>query len=115
MKITIEISEYSIIEFLTAMFPRLKIDDTKSPQSSPTQKCDLRGTFKKLAKEKGYTYAQMAAIAGIEESTIKCFMCGANDSRRIAEKLADVLGISILYKDGEFIAVEKTEGAGDSV
>lgn len=109
MKITIEISEYSIIEFLTAMFPRLKIDDTKSPQSTPTEKRDLRGTFKKLAKEKGYTYAKMAGIAGIEESTIKCFMCGANDSRRIAEKLADVLGISILYKDGEFIAVEKTE------
>lgn len=70
---------------------------------------EFRQIVKRLAKEKGYTYAKMAGIAGIEESTIKCFMCGANDSRRIAEKLADVLGISILYKDGEFIAVEKTE------
>lgn len=76
---------------------------------------EFRQTVKKIAKSQGLNYAQMASIAGIEESTVKCFMCGANDSRRIAEKLADVLGISILYKDGEFIAVEKTEGAGDSV
>lgn len=70
---------------------------------------DFRQTVKKLAKEKGYTYAKMAGIAGIEEGTIKCFMCGANDSRRIAEKLADVLGISILYKNGEFTVITETE------
>lgn len=65
---------------------------------------DFRQIVKRLAKEQGLTYAQMASTAGVEESTIKCFMCGANDSRRIAEKLADVLGISILYKNGEFSA-----------
>jgi transcriptional regulator with XRE-family HTH domain len=62
-----------------------------------------------MAKDKNLTYSGLAKLAKVEESTIKCFMCGANDSRRIAEKLADVLGISILYKNGEFIAVEKTE------
>lgn len=70
---------------------------------------EFRQIVKRLAKEKGYTYAYMAGIAGFEESTIKCFMCGANDSRRIAEKLADVLGISILYKNGEFTVVTETE------
>jgi transcriptional regulator with XRE-family HTH domain len=70
---------------------------------------EFRQIVKRLAKEKGYTYAKMAGIAGIDESTIKCFMCGANDSRRIAEKLADVLGVGILYKDGEFLVAEETE------
>lgn len=70
---------------------------------------NFRQVVKKKAKDKNLTYSGLAKLAKVEESTIKCFMCGANDSRRIAEKLADVLGISILYKDGEFIAVEKTE------
>lgn len=70
---------------------------------------NFRQVVKKMAKDKNLTYSGLAKLAKVEESTIKCFMCGANNSRRIAEKLADVLGISILYKDGEFIAVEKTE------
>ena len=70
---------------------------------------EFRQIVKRLAKEQGLTYAKIAESTSIEESTIKIFMCGASDSRRVAEKLADVLGISILYRDGEFIAVEKTE------
>ncbi len=70
---------------------------------------NFRQTVKKKAKEQGLTYAQLAKAALVEESTIKCFMCGANDSRRIAEKLADVLGVGILYKDSEFTVVSETE------
>lgn len=62
---------------------------------------NLRQTAKKIAKAKGMTYAVIAEKAGVEESTIKCFMCGANDSRRIAEKIADVLGIKLIYSNGE--------------
>lgn len=65
---------------------------------------EFRQNVKRIAKEQGLTYAKIAKSAGIEESTIKSFMCGASSSRRIAEKLADALGIAILYKNGEFSA-----------
>ena len=68
---------------------------------------EFRQNVKKLAKEQGLTYAKIAASTSIEESTIKSFMCGASDSRRVAEKLADVLGISIVYSNGEFLAKER--------
>ena len=64
----------------------------------------VRLIVKKLAKEQGLTYGRIAESTDIEESTIKSFMCGASDSRRVAEKLADVLGISLLYRDGRFYA-----------
>lgn len=70
---------------------------------------NFRKNVKTLAKEKGMTYAIMAERAGVEESTIKCFMCGANDSRRIAEKLADVLGMRMSYSNGIYELIEKTE------
>ena len=62
----------------------------------------FRQNVKRLAKERNLTYAQIAEKSGVEESTIKCFMCGANDSRRIAEKIADVLNISLIYSNGEY-------------
>lgn len=70
----------------------------------------FRQAVKKRAKDIGYTYARMAEMAEIDEGTIKQFMCGANESRRIAEKLADVLGMAILYQDGEFYVVENIDG-----
>lgn len=63
----------------------------------------FRQTAKKIAKEKNLTYAMIGEQAGVEESTIKGFMCGANDSRRIAEKIADVLGIKLIYSNGEYL------------
>ena len=52
------------------------------------------------------TYAQIAEQAGIEESTVKSFMCGANDSRRVAEKIADALGVKLEYSNGVYTVVE---------
>lgn len=63
---------------------------------------EFRQIVKKLAKQQGYTYAKMASMIGVEENTIKGFMCGASDSRRIAEKLADVLGLKLVYCNGEY-------------
>lgn len=63
---------------------------------------EFRQNAKALAKEKGLTYARVAKLTGVEESTIKCFMCGASDSRRIAEKLADVLEVKIVYSNGTY-------------
>lgn len=72
----------------------------------------FRQAVKERAKEVGYTYAKIAEIAGIDEGTIKQFMCAANDSRRIAEKLADALGMAILYRDGEFYVAGNPDSCG---
>lgn len=70
---------------------------------------EFRQNAKALAKKKGFTYAKIAEQAGVEESTIKCFMCGANDSRRIAEKVADALDMRMLYSNGIYELTEKME------
>lgn len=36
-------------------------------------------------------------------------MCGANDSRRIAEKIADVLGKTLVYSNGIYTLTNKEE------
>lgn len=63
---------------------------------------DFRVYVKETAKTKGVTYAMLASQTGLEESTIKCFMCGANDSRRVAEKIADAMGMEMTYKNGNY-------------
>ena len=71
---------------------------------------DFRQNAKIIAKEQGLTYAQIAAKAGVEESTIKCFMCGANDSRRVAEKIADALEVKIEYCNGRYSITDNIGG-----
>lgn len=66
---------------------------------------NFRQIVKELAKAKGLTYAKIAERAGIEECTIKSFMCGVSDSRRVAEKLADVLEIQIMYSKGVYSVI----------
>lgn len=68
----------------------------------------FRQNVKRLAKERNLTYAQIAEKSGVKESTIKAFMCGATDSRRVAEKIADVLEVKIVYCNGDYsITTEK--------
>lgn len=68
----------------------------------------FRQNVKRLAKERNLTYAQIAEKSGVKESTIKAFMCGATDSRRVAEKIADVLEVKIVYCNGNYsITAEK--------
>lgn len=62
----------------------------------------FRQKVKKYLKSKDMTYLQLGELTGFKESTIKCFMCGANDSRRIAEKISNVLNIKIIYQNGEW-------------
>lgn len=69
----------------------------------------FRQDAKRLAKSEHLTYAMIAKQAGVEESTIKAFMCGANDSRRIAEKIADVLGKTLVYSNGIYTLTNKEE------
>lgn len=69
---------------------------------------EFRQNIKKIAKSRHLTYAQIAEKSGVKESTIKAFMCGATDSRRIAEKIADVLEVKIVYCNGDYsITAEK--------
>ena len=60
---------------------------------------DFRHYVKETLKKEGITYAELSARTELKESTIKCFMCGRDDSRRIAEKIADVLGVSLVYSN----------------
>ena len=69
---------------------------------------EFRQNIKKIAKSRHLTYAQIAETSGVKESTIKAFMCGATDSRRVAEKIADVLEVKIVYCNGDYsITAEK--------
>jgi len=70
---------------------------------------NFRQIAKIAAKEKHLTYADLATVSGLEESTIKCFMCGANDSRRVAEKIADALNKQLVYSSGNFTLTEKED------
>lgn len=75
---------------------------------------ELRQNIKTIAKSRHLTYAQIAEKSGVKESTIKAFMCGANDSRRIAENIADVLGVEIVYSNGKYkINSNKIEKEGE--
>ena len=67
----------------------------------------FRTNVKKNLSLQGLTYSQLSEKSGIAESTIKCFMCGANDSRRIAEKIADVLDYDLVYSNGVYNIVAR--------
>lgn len=63
---------------------------------------DFRIKAKKLLKERRLSYALLSNLIGIEESTIKGFMCGASNSRRVAENIADVLGYKLVYSNRKY-------------
>ena len=60
---------------------------------------NFRHYVKEALETRGITYAELSTLTNIKESTIKCFMCGRDDSRRVAEKIADVLGVSLVYSN----------------
>lgn len=70
-------------------------------------------TFRQIAKcklrETNLTYAKLATIANISEATIKQFMCGVSDSRRIAERIADALNCELVYSNGIYLINEKED------
>ncbi len=69
----------------------------------------FRQNVKTLLKTNGLTYAQLAKESSIAESTIKCFMCGASDSRRVAEKIAMSLGCTLQYENGVYTLINKED------
>lgn len=69
----------------------------------------FRQVAKKKLKESKSTYAEIAANANISEATVKQFMCGANDSRRVAEHIADVLNCTLVYSNGTYDIKDKEE------
>lgn len=70
---------------------------------------EFRINVKNVLSSKGLTYYQLSECSGIAESTIKCFMCGANDSRRVAEKIADVLDYDLVYSNGVYNIVARRQ------
>lgn len=69
----------------------------------------FRQDVKATLKEKQLTYAQLGAKTSIAESTIKGFMCGASDSRRVAEKIANALDCVLQYKNNEYLLINKED------
>ena len=69
---------------------------------------EFRQYVKERLKAEGITYAQLSLKAGVAESTIKCFMC-RDDSRRVAEKIADALGVAIKYTGKKYVISDKEE------
>lgn len=67
----------------------------------------FRENIKARLSQKKITYSQLGEMAGIAESTIKGFMCGANDSRRVAERIADALGCVLIYNNGIYEIKDK--------
>lgn len=72
----------------------------------------FRQNVKKYLKNNKMTYYQLGLKSDLAEGTIKCFMSGANDSRRVAERIADALGKKIIYSNGKYQLVE-TERTSD--
>ena len=70
---------------------------------------DFRKSVKIILSKKKLTYSQLGTMTGTTESTIKCFMCGANDSRRIAEQIADALNCELVYSNGNHTIKEPRE------
>lgn len=70
---------------------------------------EFRQNIKTIAKLRHLTYAQIAEKSGLKANTIRAFMCGVDDSRRIAEKIADVLNISLIYSNGEYKIINERE------
>jgi transcriptional regulator with XRE-family HTH domain len=69
----------------------------------------FRKNVKKVLYNKKLTYSQLSDMAGLAESTIKCFMCGATDSRRTAERIADALNCELVYSNGIYLINEKED------
>ena len=63
---------------------------------------DFRESVKAILSQKKLTYSQLAKKSELAESTIKCFMCNANNSRRIAERIADALDCDLIYSNGTY-------------
>lgn len=69
----------------------------------------FRQDVKSLLRRNNMTYLRLSDKTGIAESTIKGFMCGANDSRRIAERIADALNCELVYSNGIYLINEKED------
>ena len=69
----------------------------------------FRQKVKTLLKARGLTYSQLAQKSSTAESTIKGFMCGASDSRRVAERIANSLGCTLQYENGKYLLIDKED------
>lgn len=70
---------------------------------------EFRHFAKIKARENNLTYAQIASGVGLSEGMIKQFMCGDNDSRRVAERIADLLGLTLVYTQGKYSVLNYTQ------
>ena len=69
---------------------------------------NFRESVKRILGEKKLTYSQLGQITNLATSTIKSFMCGANDSRRVAEKIANALSVNLVFQNGKYLIYTET-------
>lgn len=71
--------------------------------------------FRQIAKDefakRGMSYAQVADKLKLSEGSIKSFMCGMNESRRVAEAIADMLGYQLVYSNGVYNIADESKEA----
>ena len=62
-----------------------------------------------MLRSKRMTYSDLSEKADVSESSIKSFMCGASDSRRMAEKIADALDFDLIYSNNVYSVMKKED------
>ena len=66
----------------------------------------FRQKVKECLKDNKMTYRQLGEVTGLAENTIKCFMSGATDSRKVAESISIALGKKMMYDNGYFYLID---------
>lgn len=70
---------------------------------------EFRQDVKAVLQTRQITYRQLGKLSDMAEGTIKCFMSGATDSRRVAERIADAIGFRLMYQNGCYHLYDKEE------
>ena len=70
---------------------------------------EFRKEVKAYLRDNNLIYRDIAEKSKLSTGTIKCFMCGANNSRRLAEKITDTLGLKMLYFNGKYYLSENKQ------
>lgn len=94
MKITIEVYDYSVIEFLTAFFPQLKIaEGTEEPPQAKAG--SIFDNIRAECAEKGITLVSLATQLGIERKTFYNWQEKGDLPLSAVSKIAGILDVPI--------------------
>lgn len=94
MKITIQVYDHSVIEFLTVLFPQLKsTEDTEEPHNTKTS--DIFENIRAECAEKDITLVSLATQLGIERKTFYNWQEKGDLPLSAVSKIAGILDVPI--------------------